>query len=227
MPVSLLSYCTAFGLSAGAGSRAGIAGLALGLFHYTPYFELSETFAWLASPAVLVVLGLVAIVESLADAHPEMSQLADLANVLPKIAVGFIAFAAATGTVDTSLVELGASGLLGAGTAMATHVIRTKARNVIRGAADLTHDGLHKTASVVETGWTALLTSASFIIPIIIPALLIMGFVFGYLARKKVDQRRISCIHPECGGKIRPGALVCMHCKQPQVQGALPAAQGS
>ena len=37
MPVSLLSYCTAFGLSAGAGSRAGLAGLALGLFHYTPY----------------------------------------------------------------------------------------------------------------------------------------------------------------------------------------------
>ena len=59
--MDLVTMATATGLAAGAGSRAGIAALGLAVFHYTDYFELAPQFDWLASPAVMAVLGVLAL----------------------------------------------------------------------------------------------------------------------------------------------------------------------
>ena len=47
--MGLSGYMIASGLAAGAGSRAWIVLLALGGFHYTPYFKMIEAHAWVAS----------------------------------------------------------------------------------------------------------------------------------------------------------------------------------
>ena len=60
---SLMTYMAAFGLAAGAGAKAVIPVLALGAFSYTPYFELSQRFAWIADPPVMIVLGVLVFVE--------------------------------------------------------------------------------------------------------------------------------------------------------------------
>ncbi len=60
---SLMTYMAAFGLASGAGAKAVIPVLALGAFSYTPYFELSQRFAWIADPAVMIVLGVLVFVE--------------------------------------------------------------------------------------------------------------------------------------------------------------------
>jgi ABC-type transport system involved in cytochrome c biogenesis permease subunit len=104
---SLMTYMAAFGLAAGAGAKAVIPVLALGAFSYTPYFELSQRFAWIADPAVMVVLGVLVFVEILVDAHPELGRFSDVAAYLPKVVAGFLGFAAVTGTLDESLVQLG------------------------------------------------------------------------------------------------------------------------
>ena len=87
--------------------------MGLGLFHYTEYFELSDPYLWIASPPVLAVVGVLALVEILADLSPDLSELADLAGYLPSAIAGFIALSAVTGVVDDSLLRLAVSGVLG------------------------------------------------------------------------------------------------------------------
>ena len=104
-----MSYIVGFGLAAGAGGRASLVVLGLGLFHYTGYFELSDPYLWIASPPVLAVVGVLALVEILADMSPDFSELADLAGYLPAAIAGFIALSAVTGQVDDSLLRLSLS----------------------------------------------------------------------------------------------------------------------
>ena len=45
--------------------------------------------------------------------------------------------------------------------------------------------------------------------------------VVAFFIARKVDQRRVACLH--CGEPIRPGAVVCVHCTREQRQAAVTA----
>ncbi len=46
-------------------------------------------------------------------------------------------------------------------------------------------------------------------------ALALVGFVaFSVVTVRAADRRRVACVH--CGEPIRPGALVCPHCRGEQ-----------
>jgi hypothetical protein len=208
---SLMTYMAAFGLAAGAGAKAVIPLLALGVFSYTPYFELSQRFAWIADPAVMIVLGVLVFIEILVDAHPDLGRFSDIAAYLPKVVAGFLGFAAVTGTLDDSLVQLGSSGVLGGGTAAGVHWLRNQVRRPFRDLAEDTHETVGKFASVGEAGASAALSGTALVAPPL-SALLLVGFVaVSVVAMRTVDGRRIPC--ERCGEAIRPGALVCPHCK--------------
>ena len=130
--MDLLSYMTAFGLASGAGGRASMVLFSLGIFHHTAYFNLSESFLWVASVPVLFVLGALTLVEVLADLHPELSELNDMAQYLPSLVSGFIAFAAVTGDVDSSLLQLVASGVMGGATSSVVRYARNQVSNIVR-----------------------------------------------------------------------------------------------
>jgi hypothetical protein len=221
---SLMSYLTAFGLASGAGGKACIPVLLLGAFHYTEYFELSERFAWIANPAVMIVLGVLVIAEIIVDSSPELGEYADLVGYLPKAAAGFIAFAAATGTVDQSLVELGASGLLGSGTATAAHWLRNRVRRPIREYAEDVHEGVGRAASVGEAGVSAVVAGGAVISPIVALVFLAVLVVVALMVVRMLDRRRVPCVH--CEQPIRPGAIVCIHCGREQKELAA-AAEGA
>jgi len=208
---SLMTYMAAFGLAAGAGAKACIPVLALGAFSYTQYFELSQRFAWIADPAVMVVLGVLVFVEILVDAHPDLGRFSDVAAYLPKVVAGFLGFAAVTGTVDESLVQLGASGILGGGTAAGVHWLRNQVRRPFRDLAEDAHETAGKFASVGEAGASAALAGTALVAPPL-SALVLVGFVaLSVVTLRAVDGRRVPCEH--CGGPTRPGALICPHCK--------------
>jgi hypothetical protein len=208
---SLMTYMAAFGLAAGAGAKAAIPVLALGAFSYTPYFELSHRFAWIADPAVMVVLGVLVFVEILVDAHPELGRFSDVAAYLPKVVAGFLGFAAVTGTLDESLVQLGASGVLGGGTAAGVHWLRNQVRRPFRDLAEDAHETAGKFASVGEAGASAALAGTALVAPPL-SALMLVGFVaVSVVTMRAVDGRRVPC--EQCGGPIRPGALICPLCK--------------
>lgn len=122
----LEQYLTAFGLSAAAGTRASVPVLALGSFHYTPWFELSREWAWIAHPAVMGLLTVLLALEFYAESHPDLSALNRFAGYAPALFSGFIAFASVTGTVDESLQSLAASGALGGITALVVRHARNR-----------------------------------------------------------------------------------------------------
>jgi hypothetical protein len=208
---SLMTYMAAFGLAAGAGAKAFIPILALGAFSYTPYFELSQRYNWIADPVVMIVLGALVIVEIAVDAHPDLGRFSDVASYLPKVVAGFLGFAAVTGTLDDSLVQLGASGVLGGGTAAGVHWLRNQVRRPFRDLAEDAHETAGKFASVGEAGASAALSGTALVAPPL-SALVLVGFVaVSLVTMRAVDGRRVQC--DRCGGNIRPGALVCPHCR--------------
>lgn len=208
---SLMTYMAAFGIAAGAGAKAFIPILALGAFSYTPYFELSERFGWIADPVVMAVLAVLVIAEIAVDAHPDLGRFSDVVAYLPKVAAGFIAFAAVTGRLDDNLVQLGTSGVLGGGTAAGVHWLRNQVRRPFRDLAEDAHETIGKLASVGEAGASATLAGTALLAPPL-SALALIGFVsVSVITMRTIDRRRVPC--PRCGGAIRAEALVCPHCR--------------
>jgi hypothetical protein len=114
---ALLGVFSAFGLSASAGLNAYIPLLVVGvLAHYTNLIKLSPPWDALANPWILIMLGLLLIVEMLADKLPAINHINDLIQTFVRPVAGAIAFAASTNVVHgiNPLLAL-ACGLLVAG----------------------------------------------------------------------------------------------------------------
>ncbi len=207
---SLMSIMSAFGLAGGAGAKAFIPLLLLGGFHYTPYFELGGRFAWIASPQVMLVLGVLVVLEILVDSVPELGEYSDVISYLPKIVAGFIAFAAATGSIDENLTQLGISGALGGGTAAGVHWVRNQIRRPFREVAETLHGGAARFASVGEAGVSTVVASSAIVAPPV--AIFVLGaFVLaGFGVSRKLGGRNVVC--PNCGGTMYRDALACPSC---------------
>lgn len=209
-----MTYMAAFGLATGAGAKAFIPILALGAFHYTPYFELTERFAWIADPLVMSILGVLVVIEIIVDSHPDLGRFSDVASYLPKIVAGFIGFAAVTGQLDSDVAQLGASGVLGGGTAAGVHWLRNKVRQPFRDFAEDTHESAGKLASLTEAGASASLAGTAVVVPPVSMALALVLVGGSAVVVRRTAGRRVAC--RVCGEPIRPGALVCIHCKADQ-----------
>jgi len=184
--MDILSYVTAFGLASGAGGRAALVVFALGLFHHTEYFTLSESFLWVGSLPVMAVLGVLALVEILADLHPDISELQDVAGYLPAVVAGFIAFAATTGDVDSSVLHLAASGVMGGAAAASTRFCRNQLSSVVREISAGSSEKVHSLRSHGETGFVVALTASAFFWPVLVAGfLLLVGGMFFWVRRRK------------------------------------------
>jgi len=215
MMESLMTYMAAFGIAAGAGAKAFIPVLALGAFSYTPYFDLSQRFAWIADPVVMAVLAVLVIAEIVVDAHPDLGRFSDVVSYLPKVVAGFIAFAAVTGSLDDNVAQLGASGILGGGTAAGVHWLRNQVRSPFRDLAEEAHGSVGKIASLGEAGASAALAGTAVLAPPL-SMLMLGGFAAtAVVVSRAAEGRRVACLH--CGEPIRPGALVCPHCRKDQI----------
>lgn len=211
---TLMTYMAAFGLATGAGAKAFIPILALGAFHHTPYFELSGRFAWIADPLVMGIIAILVALEIAVDSHPDLGRFSDVVSYLPKIVAGFIGFAAVTGQLDPDVAQLGASGVLGGGTAAGVHWLRNKVRQPFRDIAEDTHESAGKVASLSEAGASAALSGSALLVPPV-SMILALALVGGSaVVARRSEARRVACSH--CGEPIRPGALVCLHCKREQ-----------
>lgn len=182
----LLPLITGFGLAAGAGGRASLVALLLGLSHYTPYFELAPSFAWLASIPVLFILGVIGLTEMWVDAHPDFKEFAHYPTYLSAFMVGFIALAASTGDVDSNLLSLAGSGILGGVTGTVARYARNEVTefidNTTSAMGDVIGDGaLNTKRSMIENVATVGVVGATITLPIlgvIAFVLLVVGAFF-------------------------------------------------
>jgi hypothetical protein len=114
---ALFAIFSAFGLSASAGLNAYIPLLVVGVVaHYTDLIELAPPFDTLANPWILIMLGILLIIEMLADKLPAVNHVNDLVQTFIRPVAGAIAFAAGTNVIQgiNPVVAL-ACGLLVAG----------------------------------------------------------------------------------------------------------------
>jgi hypothetical protein len=171
----LLGIFSAFGLSASAGLNAYIPLLVVGvLAHYTDLIKLSAPFDTLANPWILILLGILLIVEMLADKIPAVNHINDAIQTFVRPVAGAIAFAAGTNVIEgiNPVVAL-ASGLLVAGS---VHVAKSAA---VRPAVTAVSGGTANVpVSIAEDVVSTVVSILAVVLPIIVGTLMVIGVAF-------------------------------------------------
>jgi len=222
MENALLSLLQAAGLAGASGHRAFIPALVLGILHHVsaamagpgvdPTFALGPQFEWLASPVVMGVLGVLTLVEILAEMNPDAPELVNLSLKLPKLVSGFVVVAASVGQVSDSWTLMAASGILGAGTALTVDSLRADVKHTVDESLSDASDG-HSTKVIGagESIWAGVLAVGSVVLPILaaVGLLLLAGIWWG--GRRAARAKFVPC--PSCGEARHPSATACPHCK--------------
>ena len=162
---ALFAIFSAFGLSASAGLNAYIPLLVVGVVaHYTDLIELSPPFDTLANPWILIFLGILLIIEMLADKVPAVNHLNDMIQTFVRPVAGAIAFAAGTNVIHgLSPVVALACGLLVAG---GVHLAKSAA---VRPLVTATTAGAGNVpVSVAEDLASTAVSVASVLVPVLV-----------------------------------------------------------
>ena len=184
----LLGVFSAFGLSASAGLNAYIPLLVVGaIAHYLPNtLALSKPFDLLANPWILILLGILVIIEMIADKVPAVNHINDLIQTIVRPVAGAIAFAASANVItDISPVLALACGLLVAGT---VHVAKA---GVMRPLVTATTGGTANTpVSIAEDVTSTVLSVVAIILPIVIGTLIVVlaAFIVYWLYKRSDKQ---------------------------------------
>jgi hypothetical protein len=196
----LLGVFSAFGLSASAGLNAYIPLLVIGvLAHYTNLVELNAPWDTLANPWILILLGVLVIIEFLADKIPAVNHVNDIVQTIIRPAAGAIAFAASARVVtDIHPVLALACGLFVAGS---VHVVKAAA---VRPAVTATTGGAANVpVSMAEDFVATLVSILSVVIPIlaavffVLCAALVVYWLWRRAQRTRLHRRRHHRPHGE------------------------------
>jgi len=162
---ALFAIFSAFGLSASAGLNAYIPLLVIGVVaHYTDLIKLSPPFDTLANPWILIMLGILLIIEMLADKVPAVNHINDLVQTFVRPVAGAIAFAAGTNVIAgiNPVVALACGLLVAGGVHLAKSVaIRPLVTATTAGAGNtpvsMAEDVASTAVSVVSVFWPILI----------------------------------------------------------------------
>jgi uncharacterized membrane protein len=178
----LLGIFTAFGLSASAGLNAYIPLLVVGVIaHYTDWIILSNPWDLLANPWVLIVLGILVIIEMLADKVPAVNHINDAIQTFVRPAAGAIAFAASANVItDISPVLALICGLLVAGS---VHAVKAGA---VRPVVTATTGGAGNVpVSIAEDIISIVMSILAIVVPILVAIILIVMIVLFFQWRER------------------------------------------
>jgi hypothetical protein len=171
VPEVLLGIFSAFGLSASAGLNAYVPLLVVGvLAHYTDWITLNSPWDLLSNPWILILLGVLVIIEMLADKVPAVNHVNDAIQTFVRPAAGAIAFAASAKVVtDLNPVLALAAGLLVAGS---VHAVKSVA---VRPAVTATTGGAGNVpVSILEDVIATATSVLSIVIPIVMGVLVVL-----------------------------------------------------
>jgi hypothetical protein len=184
----LLGVFSAFGLSASAGLNAYIPLLVVGvLAHYTDLIQLRQPWDLLANPWILILLGVLLIIEMLADKIPAVNHVNDAIQTLIRPAAGAVAFAASTDVIHGINPVLAlACGLLVAGS---VHVVKSAA---VRPLVTATTAGAGNVpVSIAEDITSTAVSFLSVLVPVVIAilvAVVILVLLWWWARRRAAVQ---------------------------------------
>jgi hypothetical protein len=188
----LLGVFSAFGLSASAGLNAYIPLLVVGVIgHYFPKtLTLNQPWDLIANPWILILLGVLVIIEMLADKVPAVNHINDLIQTVVRPAAGAIAFAASAKVVtDINPVLALACGLLVAGS---VHAVKSVA---VRPVVTATTGGAGNIpVSIAEDIAATGVSILALVLPIIMAILLVIFFILlaWWLAQRAHRTKRTA-----------------------------------
>lgn len=190
----LLGIFSAFGLSASAGLNAYIPLLVVGVIaHYTDLIKLSSPWDALANPWILIMLGLLLIIEMLADKVPAVNHINDAIQTFVRPVAGAIAFAASTDVIHgiNPLLAL-ACGLLVAGS---VHLVKSAA---VRPLVTVSTGGAGNVpVSVAEDATATAVSVVSVLVPVAIAAIvaILILVLLWWWARRTSKKADTDSIH--------------------------------
>jgi len=180
----LLGIFSAFGLSASAGLNAYIPLFIIAVIaHYTDWFKLTAPYDTLSNPWIIVLLGVLIIIEFLADKVPAFNHVNDLLQTFVRPVAGAIVFAASAKVLTGVSPALSlVCGLLIAGS---VHVAKA---GLFRPAVTATTGGAGNIPVSIAEDFIASLTSIlALIVPVILACMLVLvtALVIWWLWRRK------------------------------------------
>jgi hypothetical protein len=181
----LLGVFSAFGLSASAGLNAYIPLLVVGvLAHYTNLIHLKAPWDLLANPWILILLGVLLIIEMLADKIPLVNHINDLIQTIVRPAAGAVAFAASTNVIQGINPVLAlACGLLVAGS---VHLVKSAA---VRPLVTATTGGAGNVpVSIAEDITSTVVSFLSILLPIavaVVIAVIVLSVLLWWVRRRE------------------------------------------
>ena len=168
----LLGVFSAFGLSASAGLNAYIPLLVVGVIaHYFPKtLTLNQPWDLIANPWILILLGVLVIIEMIADKVPAVNHINDLIQTFVRPVAGAIAFAASAKVVtDINPLLALACGLLMAG---GVHVVKSAAIRPAVSAA--TAGAANVPVSIAEDTLSFFASVFAILLPIVMGTILVV-----------------------------------------------------
>jgi uncharacterized membrane protein len=206
-----MEFLTGVGLASAAGLNAYIPLLAVGLgARFFDWIQLPPAWAWLSNPWVLVILGVLFVVEIIADKIPAVDSVNDWIQTIVRPAAGGILFGTGT-TSQTATVTDPASFfasnqwvpiVIGIILSLTVHVGKTMARPA---ANAMTLGIAAPVLSTLEDGASIVLSILALLLPILVIVAL-GGLVVGMIAiiRRVRRNRRDRLNAPPV--PIAPGA---------------------
>lgn len=167
----LTGIFSAFGLSASAGLNAYIPLMVIAVIaRYTDWFELQAPFDTLTNPWIMILLGVLIIIEFLADSFPAVNHINDAIQTFIRPVAGAIVFAASAQVLtDVSPVVSLACGLFIAG---GIHTVKAAA---VRPAITATTAGTaNPLVSFLEDVIAATTSLLAMLIPILMGIMLVI-----------------------------------------------------
>ncbi len=184
----LFGIFSAFGLSASAGLNAYIPLFVIAVIaHFTNWFKLSAPYDTISNPWIIVLLGVLIIIEFLADKVPAFNHINDALQTFVRPVAGAIVFAASAQVLtDISPVLSLACGLFIAG---GVHAAKSLA---IRPAVSATTAGAGNVpVSIAEDVLAALTSFLAIVLPVIIGCILVLltALLVWWLWRRQSNAR--------------------------------------
>lgn len=193
----MIEILTGLGLALSAGLSAYIPLLALGLLgRYTGIVELPVHWDWLGNGWVLLVLGVLLVLEVVADKIPALDHINDLIQTLIRPVAGGVVFTAGASSLTTGNSEPGqvfSEGallpfLIGLTVALAVHVAKATLRSVV----NLSTAGVGApVVSTVEDISAVSMTIIALLLPVLVLVFLVGAAALGLWMMRRRHARAL------------------------------------
>ncbi len=193
----MLEILTGTGLAAAAGLNAYVPLLLMGIVGRIDWIQLPGGWTWLENEWVMVILGVLFVIEIIADKVPAVDSINDWIQTIVRPASGGIVFAGGIGTSTVAVEDPGNFFASGAWIPVIIGIVlallMSLAKTAVRPVANVMTGGLAAPAlSTAEDGASIALTVFAFVAPLLVLVMLVVIAVCFVLLVRRIRRRRRS-----------------------------------